>query len=183
MANIGVSSYHQALQGDRSALESLIRTYSDPLVRFAYSYLRDASAAEEVVEESIATLFVKPRDIWDEAHLRSYLYKIVRSRCADQLRHHRRNLPLSEVEQVLSCCDLEKDVLRRERDRIIFTAMQILPHAYREVLMLIYFEGLTNAQICQVMKKKPKQVYNLHARAKTALKTLLEKEGISDEDL
>ena len=33
------------------------------------------------------------------------------------------------------------------------------------------------------MGKTMKQIYNLHARAKDALRVLLEKEGITDEDI
>ena len=49
--------------------------------------------------------------------------------------------------------------------------------------MLTYFDGLTTEQLCQVLSKKPKQIYNLSARAKVALKALLEKEGITHEDI
>ena len=58
-----------------------------------------------------------------------------------------------------------------------------LPEQYREVLQLAYFDGFSPSEISGVMRKTSKQVYNLLARAKTALKELLEKEGITHEDL
>lgn len=54
---------------------------------------------------------------------------------------------------------------------------------YREVLELTYFEGFTPAECAVILKKSGKQVYNLLARAKTSLKTLLEKEGLDHEDV
>ena len=51
------------------------------------------------------------------------------------------------------------------------------------MLQLLWFHGLSVEQAAQVLGKTVKQIYNLHARGKIALKTLLEKEGITREDL
>lgn len=183
MADFGESSYRRFLQGDESALEELIRTYSDPLVRFAYSYVRNADAAEEIVSDSFAALFMKLRPIRDEAHLRAYLYRTVKGKAVDHFRRYQYSISLEELENVLSGCDAEKDLQTKERNRLLYRTMQQLRQEYREVLMLTYLDGLTTEQVCTVMGKSPKQVYNLHTRAKTALRTLLEREGFTHEDL
>jgi DNA-directed RNA polymerase specialized sigma24 family protein len=51
------------------------------------------------------------------------------------------------------------------------------------VLLLHYIERFSVQQICTILGKSSKQIYNLLARAKTALKEILIKEGISHEDL
>jgi len=51
------------------------------------------------------------------------------------------------------------------------------------VLQLSFFDGFSIQQICVITRKTSKQVYNLLARAKVALKQLLEKEGITHEDI
>jgi len=84
---------------------------------------------------------------------------------------------------VLQCGDVGVDAQRKMRDDAIYVCMQSLPEQYREVLHLIYFEGFSPEQTGKILKKSAKQVYNLHARAKLALKELLEKEGISREEL
>jgi RNA polymerase sigma-70 factor (ECF subfamily) len=58
---------------------------------------------------------------------------------------------------------------------------QLAPQ-YAEVLCLTYLEENSVDEVCLLLKKSKKQVYNLLARAKTALKPLLEKEGISYEN-
>ena len=183
MVEYGKYSYCRFLQGDIRSLESLIRTYSDPLVRFAYSYVRNSTVAEDIAGDAIAALFLKARKIGDDNHLRSYLYKTARNKCMDYLRRHREEIPLSDVENVLSSGDVERDALLRDRDRKVYVCMQRLPDQYREVLQLAYFDGFSPLEISKVMGKSAKQVYNLLARAKTALKVLLEKEGVTHEDL
>ncbi|MDD6200901.1 MAG: RNA polymerase sigma factor [Firmicutes bacterium] len=183
MAEYGESSYRRFLQGDPAALEELIRTYSDSLVRFAYGYVRNASVAEDVMEESFAALFVKARRIRDDAHLRAWLYRTVHNKCMDHLRRHRNEVPLSDVENVLSGENTQMDAFRRHRNETVYICIQRLPAQYRDILLLAYFDGFSTEEICRITGKTTKQVYNLHARAKVALKELLQKEGITHEDL
>jgi len=183
MADFGESSYRRFLQGEKEALEELIRTYSDPLIRYAFSYVKNADAAEEIVTDSFAALFMKLRPIRDEAHLRSYLYRTVRNKCIDYIRAESWRISYEQLENVTGSCRMEEERQSKERDRILYLAIASLPLAYRDVLVLTYFDGFSTEEICRVMKKSPKQVYNLHARAKIALRTLLEKEGITHEDL
>ena len=49
--------------------------------------------------------------------------------------------------------------------------------------MLTWFEEFSNEQVASILGKSAKQVYNLRSRAKETLKKMLEKEGITREDL
>ncbi len=183
MTGFGESSYRRFLRGDSDALDGLIRTYSDALVRFAYSYVKSAAAAEDVAGECFALLIVKKKHFPSEEALRAYLYKTARSRAVDYLRRHRNEVPLEDVENVLSFGSAEESVLRHCRDKTLYICMQALPPQYREVLQLTYLSGFSLEQTSRIMGKSRKQVYNLHSRAKIALKILLEKEGITHEDI
>lgn len=165
------------------SLETVIRTYSDPLVRFAYGFVLSASVAEELMEDALADVLFRDKKFEDEAHFRAYLYKAVRHRCLNYLRFHRKLVPLEDVEGVLFYGDLEADTIRMERDRTVYTCLQKLPLQYRQVLMLMYFEEFSVDQISTILSRSKKQVYNLLARAKASLKTELEKVGITYEDL
>lgn len=182
MAEIGASSYRR-FQQEETALDQILITYADGLVRFAYSLVHNAAAAEDIAAESIAVLLTKPKRFRDEAHIRAYLYKITRNKAMDHLRLHRYLVALEDVENVLGFGDLEVQACVRERNDAIYRCMQALPEQYRQVLHLAYFEGFAPREICGIMKKSEKQIYNLLARARVALKQLLEKEGISHEDI
>lgn len=183
MSELGVSSYRRFLKGDPDALEELIRTYSDPLTRFAYCFVGSAAAAEEVMEDALTDVLLKGRKFENEAHFKAYLYKAVRHRSINYLRFHRKHIPLEDVENVLCCGDPEADAIKTERDRKVFSCMQELPEQYRRVLTLKYFDGFSVEEICSIMGQNAKQVYNLLSRAKNALGKILEKVGISYEDL
>ena len=183
MAQIGESSCRRFSQADQDTVAQVVRTYSDSLVRFAYSYVKDAAAAEDVAGDAIALLFIKGKHFENEQKLRAWLYKSARSKAIDYLRRHKKYVPLEDVENVLCTESAEDKVLRRQRDETVYICINRLPESYRTVLLLTYFEGFSLEVARHIMGKNVKQMYNIHTRAEIALRELLEKEGITHEDL
>ena len=178
-----VSSYRRFLEGDEHALEELIEEYGDALVRFAYCLVKDSFVAEDIAQDAFATLIFKRRHFSSCDSFQAYLYKIVRNKCIDYLRSKKRTVPLGDLENVLvSATDAEKDVLAHERNERVYACLQRLPAQYQDVLYLYYFEDCRAEAVSKIIRKTKKQTYNLLARAKSALKELLEKEGIVYEN-
>lgn len=181
MTDFGVSSYHLDLKDPRT-LEQLLQEYAQPLVRYACSLLGSTAAAEDAMEDAMAALLLHGGRFRSPAHLRSWLYKTTRNKAVDELRRHRRELPL-EDETLLPAADAEQLLMKKQRDRLLYDCLWRLPAQYREVLVLTYFDGFSVEQICKIRKSSVKQVYNLLSRGRIALKELLMEEGISVEDL
>ena len=59
--------------------------------------------------------------------------------------------------------------------------MEKLPGDYREILYLRYFEELSPEEIARVTGRRKKQVYNLLARGRVAMKEILTAEDADDE--
>ena len=70
-----------------------------------------------------------------------------------------------------------------ERKIAVHRALKKLNAEYRQVLWLLYFDGMTNSDAAIVMKKNARQMKNLVYRAKGALKSELDKEGFVYEEL
>lgn len=182
----GIRCYQRFLDGDNGALELLVREYSDALIRFAYCYVKDSAAAEDIMEDAFAALIIKHRRFKDADNLRAYLYKTVRNKCVDYLRMYKKRVSLSDVERVFTA-DAEREtetaLLRQENRRAVYEALQNLPAQYRDILYLTYFEECSADEAARLLRRTKKQTYNLLHRAKTSLKELLIKEGISYENL
>lgn len=175
--------YRAFLDGDGGALEELVKLHGDALTRFAYCIVRDDAAAEDVTADTFAALIVKRKKFREDAKFRTYLYAIARNRCIDYLRKHGRNRSLEGLENVLAGTEGEEGVFAKERSERVYASMQKLPAPYKEVLYLHYFDGFSARQICTILKKGAKQVYNLLNRARSALRRILLKEGFSYEDI
>ena len=176
--DVGTELYMQFVGGNESALNRLVEMYSDGLVRFAYCFVASSDVAEDIMEDTFAAVIAAKRRFSPRASFKTYLYKIARNKCIDYVRFHRRFVPLCDIENVLVFDDAQADAEAREEKRTLYKCMQRLPREYRDALSLSYLEGFDTQEICSIMRKTPKQVYNLLARAKQSLKALMEKEGI-----
>ena len=183
MAENGVSSYRCFLSDRMISLEEFIQTYSDAMVRFAYSFVRCSAEAEDIAADCISRFFLRSRRFSSEMQLRAYIMKSIRNRALDRLRKQNRDVPLDDLENVLGTGDPAQAYWVKERDRILYCCMQTLPRQYSLVLQLKFLEGFEGKQICTILGLSAKQVYNLLSRARVALKCELEKEGISYEDI
>ncbi len=178
---LGTLLYNRFLAGDASALEELVRLYSDGLVRFACMFVGNTAEAEDVMADTFAALIVKKKKFREEAAFKTYLYKIARNKAADVLRARKKTAPLSEQKDFRPSA--EELLLRSEREKTLFSAMEKLPPQYREILQLTYLDGFSVKECRKILKKNDKQIYNLLARAKLTLKKILCKDGVFYEDL
>lgn len=184
MKDNGVSSYHRYLKGDKQALEELVAAYSDSLVRYAFCFVKNSARAEDVMEETIASLIVRRKRFSENAAFEAYLFRIARNKCYDYLRSSARGvLAIDDYENVLKSEDSEREILRREQRGQLYECLTKLKQEYRDVLYLTYFAGFSAEEVQKYLKKDRKQVYNLLARAKSSLKEALLKEGFEYEEL
>ena len=179
----GASSYRRFLDGDDTGIVEIIRDYKDGLILYLNGITGNIHTAEEIMEDAIVALIMKRKRFDNEANFRSYLFKITKNHAIDYLRKWRNHVALEDVQNILLTEDLETGRSRRARNALVYIQIQSLPEQYRQILHLAYFEEFSLVQISKIMGKSMKQVYNLHSRAKEALKQRLIKEGLTYEEL
>ena len=181
----GASSYRRFLAGDDSGLAEVIRLYKDGLMFYINGYVHDISMAQDLTEDVFFKLAVKKPHFREEALFKTWLYTIGRNLALNRLKKLSRHkecstegLEISSEEELL-----EQRCLKNERNACLYRAMAQLKPEYREVLHLLFFEGMKNAEAAKVMKKNTRQIENLAYRAKRSLRSLLEKEDFDVEGL
>jgi len=178
-------AYLRYLSGDDSAVEELLRLYSDGLTMYLNNYVRDMNIAEELCDETFIKLVTKMPKFNGKSSFKTFLYSIGRNTALDYLRKHRNKQAssLDELPEIQSDSDPEQSFLRSERDAALHRAILRLKPEYSQVLWLTYFEELSGSEAAAVMKKSVSAVRTLLHRAKPALKKELEKEGFDYENL
>ncbi len=182
----GASSYRRFLNGDDEGLTEIVRDYKDGLILYLNGFVNNITAAEELMEETFFKIITKKPKFSEKYSFKTWLYTIGRNVAIDYIRHNSRisASPIEDMEEVLSDeRDLEKKYLAEERKIAVHKALKSLNPDYRQILWLVYFEGLSNAEAGKVMRKNSRQVKNLVYRAKNALKSELDKEGFIYEEL
>ena len=138
-------------------------------------YPRIADAGHEVI-------VVRRKKFREGAKFRTWLYTVARNRAIDYVRKYGRQRTLSGLENVLMGMNGEDALLARQRNETLYICLQQLPEQYKEVLYLNYFDGFSVKEICHILKKNEKQVYNLLSRARSTLKEILVKEGYHENE-
>ncbi|MBP0990660.1 MAG: sigma-70 family RNA polymerase sigma factor [Oscillospiraceae bacterium] len=176
--------YERFLSGNSDAVCEMVKKYSDSLILFLNGILKDPAASEEISSETFFKLIVKHPKYRGEASFKTYLFSIGRNLAVDHLRKVQKEEVFSEeqlLENIKETENIEETVLKNERDRELYSALDRLQPDYSEALYLTYFNGLSAEDVGKVMKKSRKQVENLLYRAKLSLKKILLKDGFNYE--
>lgn len=161
--NPEVDLLRQAQAGDMDAFAELQVRLEAPLKRFAWRLLGMHDALDDIVQDSMIALYVNLGRIDPPQHLRAYAFRIVRNRCWDELRRQRRQR-LTSLDEVLD--DEPGAALPEpaadepppdETVHSLLLYMQVqqaidhLPEAQRQALILFALEGLRYEEIAEVM--------------------------------
>ena len=182
----GASSYRRYLDGDDSAIAEIVAAYKDGLILYLNGYVENIHTAEELTEDTFFRLVAKKPWFSGRCSFKTWLYTIGRNVAMDHLRRRRREneIPLEDLENILSEeADLERSYLRDEQQQLLHRVMGTLNPDYRQALHLVYFEGFSNREAAVILRKGERQIRNLLYRARQSLKTELEKEGFTYEEL
>jgi RNA polymerase sigma-70 factor (ECF subfamily) len=158
--------------GSLDAYESIFKSYYAQLVGVAESMLRERAAAEDVVQDVMVELWHRRATIKVETSLRAYLFRAVRNRALNQLRH-RKVAPLADpdaADRVAGPAG-DRDFETRELNRAVRKAVAGLPDRCREVFELSRVQGLSYDEIARVMEISVKTV---EAQMGKALRVLRE---------
>ena len=141
--------------GDEDAFRGLFRRYAPSARALAQRVVRQPNLAEDIVQEAFLSIWESP-DGYDpeRGSVRSWLMTTVHHRAVDAVRReeaHRRRVDEAAGDTVILVEDpadqvVEEVGLPQERAAIL-TALDGLPAEQRQVIELMYFDGLTQSKI------------------------------------
>ncbi len=142
---------------DKEALEALYGRYSTSVYSLAMYMLRNEALAQEVTQEIFLNIWLKAASFnADRGEPRSWIMSVAHHKVVDLIRSRRRSTIMTdpadyETLDLLPSGQIstEEQVDRNlERERIM-KAMEVLPKAQREVILLAYFEGYSQSAMAE----------------------------------
>lgn len=176
----GADSYRRFLDCEESAFDELIENYYEMLARFINGYVKDYAVAEDIAVDVYTYIIIHKHKYNFKTSFKTYLFMIGRSRALDYLKRSKKlkTVDFSDIENEISESAVPEDIVfADERREIVSNYLNKLPTDMREVLRLVYFEGLSYEETAAIMKKSRKQVDNLLYRSKEKLRSAMGKEG------
>lgn len=171
---------------EESALSAIYDTYSPALYRYTYRLLGDPQAAEDIVAETFYRLLRAlsvgggPKD-----HLRAYLYRVAHNLVMDLYRSNQpftedadlQSLPLHS-ENMSPEAETFKDIEGARARQMLW----LLTADQRQVIVLKFYEGLTNQEVAASLEKPVGAVKSLQHRALRSLRRIYEREDHGSEN-
>ena len=160
---------------DQHVLAEIYDQYSPKIYRYAIRLLGDENQAEDCVAETFNRfLNALQQGGGPKAHLQAYLFRIAHNWITDQFR---RQSPVSldpdNPAEPVSDIDpqaMAEDALLQERVR---EALKDITPDQRQVILLKYLEGWSNAEVAKAVGKPVGAVKSLQHRGLAALRRLL----------
>jgi RNA polymerase sigma factor (sigma-70 family) len=144
-------------RGDEEAFRGLFRRYAPAARALAQRVVRKSHLAEEIVQEAFLALWKNPEGYDRErGSVRSWLMGTVHHRAVDLVRReeaHRRRAEEAIHDVMRTDPDPAEQVTEElalpEERRAVRAALDLLPPEQRQVIELMYFDGLTQSAIAE----------------------------------
>jgi RNA polymerase sigma-70 factor (ECF subfamily) len=175
---------------DEQAFETMVRRYGGRMLATARRLLGNENDANDAVQQAFISVFKSIAGFNGEAKLLTWLHRIVVNAALAQMRYRRRRHELA-IDDLLPRFDEEgrwaSDVASqsasreevtggRETQEMARRCIDLLPEAYRSVLILRDIEELNTVEVAEMLAVTPNAAKIRLHRARQALKTLIERE-------
>ena len=174
-------------QGDRLAIEALIRRYQNYVYRLCYLVMRSEQDAEDMTQETFIRAFrALPRfEIRKGTSFEAWLYRIAVNACRSRMRRKwYQVLPWPDpAPQLVSEPEKQPDrvLMQGERRGRILAAIDCLGEKHRLVVILRYYAGLSNEEIARTLNIPSGTVRSRLHIARKRLRDLLAEQEEEEE--
>jgi RNA polymerase sigma-70 factor (ECF subfamily) len=154
-------------KAEREAFEELVRRYEKELYGYLRHYLNDAEMAEDVFQQTFLQIHLKCDQFEEGRKVRPWLYTVATNQAIDCQRRNKRHRMASidrragrdfEGEQgalIESLGGVEadpgKEVESAEQQTQVRRAVDALPEQTRQVVMLVYFQGMKYREAADIL--------------------------------
>ena len=166
---------------ERAAVPSMIREqrlnqwiedYSDSILRTCFLYLSDQTQAEDATQDTWIKAWKHMDDFERKgiANEKAWLLRIAINTCKD----YRRTAWFRHVDRSKALDELPPGMMQTEmEDRNLTLVVMDLPDRYKQVVLLYYFQGLTQRETAHALGLSPAAVVRRLRAAEALLKQSL----------
>ena len=160
---------------DSRYLKELLARYREELTFFIYGYVRNMEDAEDIMMETFALVALGKTPFLGISSFKTWLFAIARNKAKMFIRKYGKEVETaSQRKDDINVTCLEDGILSKERNKVIYEALNSLRPDYANVLYLYYIENMKHESIAKILGKTKKQTYDILYEGRNALKHVLE---------
>ncbi len=154
-------------KGEKEAFGILLRRYERELYGYLHRYLGNSVLAEDVFQNTFLQVFLKSGQYEAGRPVRPWLYTIATHQAIDALRRNGRHQAVSlervrdessgqEVKGLIEMLQSSEpgpleQLSAEERQQRVRASVDQLPDAYRQVVVLAYYQGMKYRDIAEIL--------------------------------
>lgn len=165
-------------------IERWVEEYADDVYRLAFTYLKSAHDADDMVQTVFLKALSKAPDFEDSTHERAWFVRVAANACKDALRGRRRHpMAAGSSQDIADVADAQgrsavsdgASFAPREgaAPGPVTEAVLSLSADYREAVFLYYYEGYSTREIASLTESTEVTVRARLSRARKKLRILL----------
>jgi len=157
-------------------IENLYEKYANDVLRLSYFYLGDRHKAEDVCQDVFVRLMTKAPAL-APGHEKAWLLKVALNRCRDLWRGAwvKRVALGSPAFELIPAMDQTE---QRDDEEAVMQAIHSLPAAFREVILLHYYQGYGLNEIAGMLNVPEGTVSSRLSRGRKKLEVMLKGGGL-----
>jgi RNA polymerase sigma-70 factor (ECF subfamily) len=136
-------------RGETAAFERIYRTHGERMKSIAYNHLGSLSDAEDAVQETLVKVHRAAGGFTGEASFSTWMYRILVNTCYDVMRKRRRRPEEAPIEDL--AVDRSGSSVDEAKRLTLRKLLAELPEQRRSVFTLFEIEGLSHAEIANVL--------------------------------
>jgi len=152
-----------AIAGDQNAYRTLMKKYHDPICNLLYRMIREKDEVEDLTQEAFIKAFQSLSSFNEEFAFSTWLFKIATNNCIDYIR--KRKLQTFSIDKPIessegdysfeipdSTYEPDRDLIARQRTKLLDQAIKSLPAKYRTVILMRHSEEKDYAEIAKELR-------------------------------
>jgi RNA polymerase sigma-70 factor (ECF subfamily) len=148
----------QLAAGNNKAMDYMFDNYYNALCNHANRVVKDDTAAEDIVQEVMLTIWKKREQITIVSSLKAYLYRCVTNRSLNYLRDKKNHVEEIEDKFTDVSADIEEKIYFNETHQIIMEQVNKLSPRCRQVFIMNRLEQMKYKEIAAELEISVKTV-------------------------
>ncbi len=152
-----------AIAGNQPAYRALMKKYHDPICNLLYRMIHDKDEVEDLTQEAFIKAFQSLASFNEEFAFSTWLFKIASNNCIDYIR--KKKLQTFSIDKPIESSDgdfsfeipdstyePDRDLIARQRTKLLEQAIKALPAKYRTVILMRHTEEKDYAEIAMHLR-------------------------------
>jgi RNA polymerase sigma-70 factor (ECF subfamily) len=137
-----------AIQGDKLALQQLLKQEKDKLYRMAYTYVKNEEDALEVFQQTVLKAIESIHQLKEPMYFSTWLTRICINSAITMLKKKKKLVMMDAVVERLVDNELSEDIAQRLD---VADALSKLPEKYKTTLLLRFYQDFSVKQIAHIL--------------------------------